>query len=111
MKIEQQKYGAVTLVQPAGPLTGKDAEALLTRADQSITESLGRIVLDMSEASFVDSAGLESLLSISEKMESSGRTLKLCGVKETVRQVLELTELAPRFEYYEDANLAVRSFL
>jgi anti-anti-sigma factor len=111
VNIEVQKYGAVLLVQPVGPLVGNDALDCRRRCEESLKDSLGRIVLDMAGVSYVDSAGLETLLEISEKMETSGRTLKLCSVNETVRQVLELVELAPRFEYFEDANAATRSFL
>ena len=111
MKIEVQKYGAVALVQPGGPLTGGDAQQCKSTTKEAIKESLGRVVLDMAGVSYVDSEGLEALLEISERLEESGRTLKLCGVNETVRQVLELTDLAPRFEYFEDANTATRSFL
>ncbi|MFP4353727.1 MAG: STAS domain-containing protein [Phycisphaerae bacterium] len=111
MNIEVQKYGAVSLVQPAGPLVGDDARQCKAAIREAIKESLGRVVLDLSGVSYVDSVALESLLEMSEKLEESGRTLKLCAVNETVRQVLELTELAPRFEYFEDANVATRSFL
>ncbi len=111
MKIDLQKYGAVSLVQPGGPLIGDDARQCRAAVRDAIKESLGRVVLDLSSVSYVDSVALELLLEISERMEESGRTLKLCGVNDTVRQVLELTELAPRFEYFEDANVATRSFL
>jgi anti-anti-sigma factor len=111
VNIEVQKYGAVLLIQPFGPLVGNDATACRNEAQEAIKESLGRIVLDMAGVSYVDSVGLDCLLDISEKMEKSGRTLKLCSVNDTVRQVLELVELAPRFEYFEDANTATRSFL
>ena len=32
-------------------------------------------------------------------------------VEDTVREVLELTDLASHFEHFHDANTAVRSFL
>jgi anti-anti-sigma regulatory factor len=44
-------------------------------------------------------------------MNQTGHALRLCGANETLRQVLELTDLAPQFEQYADVNAAVRSFL
>ena len=44
-------------------------------------------------------------------MSQSGQTLKICGANDTVREVLELTNLAALFEHFEDVNGAVRSFL
>jgi anti-anti-sigma factor len=60
---------------------------------------------------YVDSVGLESLVGATEELSASGRSLRLCGAGETLREVLELTGLSGRFEYYEDVNTAVRSFL
>ena len=47
----------------------------------------------------------------SEHIAQSGPPLKLCGVNETVREVLDLMELSSEFEYFTNVNSAVRSFL
>ena len=44
-------------------------------------------------------------------MDKCGQTLRLAAVSQTVREVLDVTGLINRFEYHDDANLAVRSFL
>ena len=44
-------------------------------------------------------------------LSESGRTLKLCGVGETVREVLDMTGLDSLFEFYEDVNAGARSFM
>jgi anti-anti-sigma factor len=111
MKVLQDRNGAVLVLRPDGPLTESDAKGFVSQARQAYSETLGRFVMDVSMVTFVDSAGLESLLDITEMMDEGGMALKLCGVNETLRQALELTGLAPGFEYYEDANAAARSFL
>jgi hypothetical protein len=35
----------------------------------------------------------------------------MCGANDTLREVLQLTGLTASFEYYDDVNSAVRSFL
>jgi anti-anti-sigma factor len=111
VNISQHRHGAVTVVRPEGPLAGDDAEGVRHHLLETIADTLGRCVLDASAIAFVDSKGLEALLDVSELMAQSGQTLKMCGLNETVRQVLELTDLAPMFEYFEDAIGAARSFL
>jgi len=37
--------------------------------------------------------------------------LRLCAANKTVREVLDLTDLAGLFDHFEDATTAVRSFL
>jgi anti-anti-sigma factor len=111
MGLAEQKHGAVTVLKPDGPLLGPDAEAFRSRLLEVLAGSLGRCVVDASAIPFVDSQGLEALADASDEMARSGHSLKLCGVTETVRQVFELTQLTPRFEYFEDVHAAVRSFL
>ncbi len=103
--------GAVTVLKPCGPLIGDDAEQVKQRLAQAQRESLGRFVLDASGMPLLDSKGLEALGDVTEEMALSGNVLKLCGVNETIRQVLYLTGTESMFEYFEDVGSAVRSFL
>jgi anti-anti-sigma factor len=111
MEIQEQRHGAVTVVKPQGPLVVGDAEEFRVRLAETMTRSLGRFVVDASAIPYVDSLGLEALVQSTDELGASGRALRLCGACETLREVLELTGLADRFEHYVDVNTAVRSFL
>jgi anti-sigma B factor antagonist len=111
MKIQAQQKGAVTIVRPEGPLLEIDAEQVKKALLDTSAETLGRVVLDMEAIPFVDSRGLEVLVEVTEEMSESGQALKLCAANKTVREVLELTALAPLFEHFEDVSSAARSFL
>jgi len=115
MNLQEQTVGAVTVVRPEGPLLHEDADQFRKRMLELLTlHGLGGCVVDASAVPYVDSRGLEALADANEEIvrrTSGGHALKLCGVTETVRQVLELTELSPRFEFFEDVNAALRSFL
>lgn len=110
MQITEQRQGAVTVVTPQGPLSQSDADDFKDHMEAVLVKSLGRFVIDVQEVPFVDSRGLEVLLELSEDLAQSGRSLKICGVNETVREVLDLTELATLFERFADATTAVGSF-
>lgn len=111
MDIHEQRHGAVTVLRPQGPLCLADAENFARRMEEVLARSLGRFVVDASAIPYIDSQGLESLVKATEELAQSGRSLRLCGANETLREVLDLTDLADKFEYYEDVNTAVRSFL
>ena len=111
MKIDIEKCGSVAVVKPEGPLNWSSADAFKAEFLKSISQNLGRIVLDTSLISYVDSKGLGTLVDVTQELGQSGKTLKLCSTNETVRQVIELTGLRPLFEHFEDVNSAVRSFL
>lgn len=111
MEIQEQRQGAVTVLKPMGALAQGDADQFKSLAAGVVVRSLGRIVVDASAVAYVDSRGLEVLVEITDELSQGGRALRLCGTNETVREVLELTDLADRFEHFEDVTSAVRSFL
>ena len=111
MEIRQQKHGAVTVLKPMGPVTLEDADGLREQLLEVRSKSLGRLVLDTSAMPFIDSRGLEVLLDVNEELARSGQALKLCGLNDVMREVLELTDLSSSFEHFEDVTSAVRSFL
>ena len=111
MEIQEQQQGAVTVVKPMGPLVAAEVEAVKARITDVLSRSMGRLVVDASAIAFVDSPGLEMLVDVTEQQLESGRALKLCAVNETLREVLELTGWSDSFEYFDDVNSGVRSFL
>jgi len=111
VKIQKYQSGAVGVVRLDGPILGDDTEAFKADLLAAARDHLGRVVLDASGLTFVDSQGLEALLDVTEELGDSGHALKLCALNQTVRHVLELTGLSAQFEFYADTNAAVRSFL
>lgn len=111
MEIHEQRHGAVTVVKPGGPLRAADAEQFRAFVADVMERSFGRFVIDASAVTLADSRGLEVIAEIAEELAQTGQTLRLCAAGETLREVLELTEIAPQLEHYEDAITAARSFL
>ncbi len=111
MKIDEQTHGAVTVIRPRGPISQQDAETFGVALRAASHRTLGRLVIDASDVPFVDSKGLESILDIADELADNGQALKLCGVCETVREAMDLTEVLQMIEQFEDVPSAVRSFL
>ena len=111
MEISEQRQGAVTVLKPHGPIVQADAEQFQLAVAEAIEKSLGRLVVDATDVAYADSRGLEVLVDATGELSQSGQALKLCGATETLREILDLTDLTKLFEHYEDVNTAVRSFL
>jgi anti-anti-sigma factor len=111
MDIQQQAQGAVTVVKPVGALVEADAEQFKTCAMELVAKNMGRVLVDASAIAFLDSRGIEALADVTDELGNSGRALKLCGANPTVRLVLDLTGWSDAFEYFDDVNSGVRSFL
>lgn len=111
MEIQESRQGAVTVIKPRGPLCAQDADQFKQLALSVMERSLGRFVVDASDVPYLDSRGLEVLKETTDKLFESGRALRLCAANETVREVLEVTDLSQHFEHFSDVSAAVRSFL
>lgn len=109
MNIEEQRHGEVTVLRPQGPIIGTEVDQLAGRIAKVLDGNCRAMVLDASTVTFVDSRGLEALVDATEELIRHGQVLKLAGVNDTLKEVLELTELESLFEQYDDADAAVRS--
>lgn len=111
MKVATEQCGGVAVIKPEEPITWANAEEFKAEVLDSMGKNLGRIIIDASSVTYLDSKGLGVFVELTQELAQSGKTLKLCHVNETVRQVIELTGLRPLFEHFEDINSAIRSFL
>jgi anti-sigma B factor antagonist len=68
----------------------------------------GALVVDMSAATFIDSAVLKELLRARAELGDRGARLVLAGVSGLVRRLLDLTRTSELFEDAPDAEAAVR---
>ena len=110
MRIEKHKHGAVAVVKPGGSIAGDDAAQLRTSLLEARTEALGRVLLDLSSVPMLYSRTLEVMLEVAELQSDGGRTLKVCGLREVVREVLEITGVLGSLEVFDEPGSAVRSF-
>ncbi|MCD6303468.1 MAG: STAS domain-containing protein [Planctomycetes bacterium] len=109
MRITEQRHGRAVVLRPGGPITGDDAEQLGRQINKVLQETSLTVVVDLSQVAYFDSRGLEILADVTERLIRTGGALKLACANETVREVLELTELAPLFEQYDEVTEAVES--
>jgi anti-anti-sigma factor len=111
MNINTEQCGAVCVVRPQGALVNEDAKAFTSTTLELLKANLGRVVIDTSHVPYVDSQGLEGLVDLAEYLAKSSASLKLCGINDTLAQVIALTGLSMQFDCYDDVQVAVGSFL
>lgn len=110
MQIEEHQQAAVTVLSPYGSLVGSDADTLRARVRESVRACAGRVVLDFTHVTFIDSSGLEAVADLGEEMIRVARTLKIAAANETLREVLDVTEVGQLCDQFDDVGAAVRSF-
>ena len=90
MEIRREKNGNALILHLVGRLAVKEAKEL----DQTVRSELSGITdltFDMTELSYIASAGLRVLIIAQAMMDEAGGTMKLTHVNSTVNSVLELT--------------------
>jgi anti-anti-sigma factor len=95
----------VVLVELGGELDIAATSAVRSRVD----EAAGRraLVLDLSEATFVDSSMLKELLRANAELARYETRLVLAGITPVVRRVFDLTRTAELFTVAEDRQAAL----
>jgi anti-anti-sigma factor len=111
MHLEVRRNGEVVILDLRGKLTAGLGDQLLREAiDELLAEERKKVLLNLSEVSFLDSAGVGELVAGLRTARRFGAQLKLLNVGERVYSTLDMARLLPTFEIYKDEAEAVRSF-
>jgi anti-sigma B factor antagonist len=111
MHIEVRQAKEVMILDLKGRLTAGLGDQILHDAiDELLAEGRRRILLNLSEVSFLDSAGVGELVAGLKTARRFQADLKLLNVGERVYSTLDMARLLPTFEIYGDEGEAVKSF-
>jgi anti-anti-sigma factor len=111
MHLEVRRNGDVVILDLKGKLTAGLGDQLLREAiDELLAEEKKKVLLNLSEVSFLDSAGVGELVAGLRTAHRFGARLKLLNVGERVYSTLDMARLLPTFEIYRDEAEALRSF-
>jgi anti-sigma B factor antagonist len=111
MHIEVRQAKEVMILDLKGRLTAGLGDQILHDAiDELLAEGRRRILLNLSEVAFLDSAGVGELVAGLKTARRFQAELKLLNVGERVYSTLDMARLLPTFEIYGDEAEAVRSF-
>jgi anti-sigma B factor antagonist len=66
-----------------------------------------RLVVDLSDVTYIDSAGLAALIEAMQKVEGYGGKFLLAGLQETVRSIFEISRLDQVFQIFPNVDAAL----
>jgi len=81
--------------------------AITEALDAMIKKKPDRIVIDLSRATYIDSAGVAALMIAKQDVEAYGGKFFLSGVQETIRLILETSRLDRIFWIFPDVDAAL----
>jgi anti-sigma B factor antagonist len=91
-------------------ILGEESSSLRERVKNLIAEGRKKIVLNMADVTYIDSAGLGILVAAHVSAKNNGAALHLSNLGNKFHDVLQLTRLLTVFSVYETEADAIRSF-
>ncbi len=111
LKITNREVDGITVVQLEGRIVlGEESTAMREAVKNLLAENKKKIVLNMSNVTFIDSAGLGTLVATFHSARNQGSSLKLSNLGQKFQEVLQITKLLTVFETFESETAAVQSF-
>jgi len=111
LKMTNREVDGVAVVALDGRIVlGEESNALREKMKSMINEGKKKIVLNMGNITFIDSAGLGTLVAAHHSAKSQGAALKLAHLGSKFQEVLQITKLLTVFDVYNSEAEAVASF-
>jgi anti-sigma B factor antagonist len=111
LKMTNREVDGVAVVALDGRIVlGEESNALREKVKTLIAEGKKKVVLNMANITFIDSAGLGTLVAAHHSAKSQGAALKLAHLGAKFQEVLQITKLLTVFDVYNTEAEAVSSF-
>ncbi len=111
MDITIRQVEGVTLLDLSGRITMGEASSMLRAAvQQALAANSKKIVVNLSQVSYIDSAGLGDLVGAYTSAKNAGAELKLLNLTRRVKDLLVITKLSTIFAVSDNERDAVHSF-
>ena len=111
MKIEERALEHVVVLDLKGKLTIGEGDELLKETIQKlIDQGHNKLLLNLEDVPYVDSAGLGEIVRTYTTVSRQGGSLKLVNLTKRITDLLAITKLLTVFDTFESEADAVSSF-
>ncbi len=111
MTAKTRLVGDVSIVDVVGRIVlGEGSDGVRDLVRNLIKDGNRKILLNLRDVDYVDSAGLGELVNAFTTMRSQGGELKLLNLSKRVRTLLQITKLLTVFDITDDEAISVKSF-
>ena len=111
MQIEERTVGDVLVLDLKGKITlGEGDELLKDKVNSLVNQGQKKIILNLAEVPYIDSAGLGEIVRTYTTVSRQGGNLKLLNLTKRITDLLSITKLLTVFETFDAESEAVRSF-
>jgi anti-sigma B factor antagonist len=111
MQISERSVGDVAILDVKGRITLGDGDELLKdKVNSLVNTGKKKIILNLAEVPYVDSAGLGEIVRTYTTVSRQGGSLKLLNLTKRISDLLAITKLLTVFETFDSEDEAIKSF-
>jgi len=111
MQIEERAVGDVVILDLKGKITlGEGDELLKDKVNSLVNQGHRKIVLNLADVPYIDSAGLGEVVRTYTTVSRQGGSLKLLNPTKRITDLLAITKLLTVFETFDSESGAIGSF-
>jgi anti-sigma B factor antagonist len=111
LRMTDREVNGVNVIDLEGRIVlGEESNSFREKVKGLLAAGKKNIVLNLSNVSYIDSAGLGTLVATFHSARSQGATLKLANLGAKFKEVLQVTKLMTVFDTYENEAAAIQSF-
>ena len=111
MHIDQRGVGDVVVLDLKGKITlGEGDELLKDKVNSLVNQGHKKIVLNLADVPYIDSAGLGEIVRTYTTVSRQGGSLKLLNLTKRITDLLAITKLLTVFETFDTESEAIKSF-
>ncbi len=111
LRIDERQIDDVTVLKLAGEMVVDDGDiAFGKHVDRLVEQARVKIVINLSEVTYIDSAGVGMMVAESKLVRQHGGVMKLAHLSRRSHRLLATMRLMTVFDVFDDEASAVRSF-
>lgn len=110
LKLDTRVVEGVTIVSCNGRIVFGEESGALREDLKKLLTSTRQLVLNLTGVTYIDSGGLGTLVGVYSSARASGADIKLTGLGQRLKDVLQVTKLVTVFEVYDSEQQAIAAF-
>jgi len=111
LKLTKRTVDGILAIGCSGRIVFGDETSLLREeVKKALHDGTKRIVLNLSEISYIDSGGLGTLVALHTTAHMAGSTIKLANLTKRVDDLMQVTKLLTVFEVHPSEYEALEAF-
>ena len=111
LKMRTREANGIILIDLSGQVTlGEACAAIRDEVRDQLGNGSNKIVLNLADVTYIDSAGLGELTGAYTSVKNRGGELKLLSLTKRVRDLMQITKLYTVFDVHDDEKKALAAF-